>query len=221
MKRTPQHGTAQSRLTATGGSLGLNMNHGPATVQGEVMEITASQPPMGATPAAPVLVNQPSGEPLTAEFFKNLIGENTRMITGKIDKLTTDLITLTSTVESNKAEIAKSVLATERQGVMLEAQKTELARMDERLARLEVGDHTRSPANFPNGNRGKSRAYLKARRSVRIWPVNRQDEDSLWKGTGEFIHEALKIPECEVSQEDIESVVAVPDPRFPSSNVNN
>ena len=40
-------------------------------------------------------------------------------------------------------------------------------------------------------------------------------------GTGEFIHDALKISECEVSQEDIESVVAVPDPRFPNSNVNN
>ena len=56
---------------------------------------------------------------------------------------------------------------------------------------------------------------------MRIWPVNRLDEDSLWKGTGEFIHEALRIPESDVCQDDIESVVAVPDPRFPTSNVNN
>ena len=219
MKRTPQHGMAQSRLTVNGGNLGLNTNQGPAA-QGEGMETPASQPPAGSTPVAPVLGNQP-GEPLTAEFFRNLIGENTRMITGKIDKLTTDLLTLTSTVESNRAEIAKSAVATERQGALLEAQRTELARMDERLARLEAGGPVSTPANCPDGNRGKSHAYLKARRSVRIWPVNRQDEDSLWKGTGEFIHEALKIPECDVSQEDIESVVAVPDPRFPGSNVNN
>ena len=129
MKRTPQHGMAQSRLIATGGSLGLNTaNHGAATagtapIQGEVMEIAGGQPLMGAASAAPVLGNQAPGEPLTAEFFKNLIGENTKMITGKIDKLTTDLITLTSSVESNRAEIAKLVSATERQGTMLEAQK--------------------------------------------------------------------------------------------------
>ena len=220
---------AQSRLTATGGNLGLNTtNHGitaaaTAPTQDEVMEVAGGQPLVGAASATPVLGSQATGEPLTAEFFKNLIGENTKMITGKIDKLTTDLITLTSSVESNRADIAKSLSATERQGTMLEAQRAELARMDERLARLEAGDHVMSTAIRPGGGGtlGKSRSYLRARRSVRIWPVNRQDEDSLWKGTGEFIHEALRIPESEVSQEDIESVVAVPDPRLPNSSVNN
>ena len=229
MKRTPQHGMAQSRLTANGGNLGLNTsNHGVTTAgnaapQSEVMEIAGGQPLAGATAATPVLGNQAMGEPLTAEFFKNLIGENTKMITGKIDKLTTDLVTLTSSVESNRADIAKSLSATERQSSMLEAQKVELPRMEERLTRLEAGDHVMSAAarHGGGGNLTKSRSYLKARRSVRIWPVNRQDEDSLWKGTGEFIHEALRIPESEVSQEDIESVVAVPDPRMPNSSVNN
>lgn len=51
--------------------------------------------------------------------------------------------------------------------------------------------------------------YLLARRSIRIWPINGDSEDSLWEGVGEFLHEVLAMQEDKVGQEDIESVVRV------------
>ena len=67
----------------------------------------------------------------------------------------------------------------------------------------------------------KSEKYLHARRSVRLWPINQADENSLWKGVGEFIHFALGISEDDVCQDDIESVVPIPDPRRPIGNINS
>ena len=225
MKRTPQHAMSQSRLTANGGNLGLNtasLAQAPPDAPGTVGAGTGPMEVAGGTSSAPSLAGQGAGEPLTAEFFKNLIGENTKTITGKIDKLTKDLLTLTSSVDANRTEITKNATETHRQGLLLDSQKNALEKLDERLSRLEGGG-TVSTDTHPAGQRPrpKSHEYLRARRSVRIWPVNRLDEDSLWKGTGEFIHEALHIPVSDVCQDDIESVIPVPDPRFPTSSVNN
>ena len=70
------------------------------------MEVASGSAPV------PALASQGSGEPLTAEFFKNLIGENTKTTTGKIDKLTRDLLTLTSSVDANRSEITKNATET-------------------------------------------------------------------------------------------------------------
>ena len=45
-----------------------------------------------------------------------------------------------------------------------------------------------------------------ARRSVRMWPISGDDEDALWEGVGDFLHDTLAIRSDDVSQNDIESI---------------
>lgn len=77
-------------------------------------------------------------EPLTAEFFKNLIGKNTRIVTGRIDTLSVDLLSLARRVEdntrsnnSNRAEISK-------QAGVINLQREVIERLGDRFGRLEA-----------------------------------------------------------------------------------
>ena len=80
---------AQSRLTSSGGTLSLNMGANTSTIPVAASAATASHSPGTAMEVAPPSATQvtpgPSlgtdSEPLTADFVKNLIGENARMIT--------------------------------------------------------------------------------------------------------------------------------------------
>ena len=82
--------------------------------------------------------------------------------------------------------------------------------MESRVSRLEARELPRGPAvNNPNPCHTRSREYLKARRSIRIWPIDNHSDEGLWKGTGDFIHTALGIPEEDLAPEDIESITAV------------
>ena len=56
------------------------------------MDVAPANPTLGSV--LPGCVVGTESEPLYADFFKNLIGENTRMITGRIDTLSEDLIGL-------------------------------------------------------------------------------------------------------------------------------
>ena len=222
MKRTPQPNMAQTRLTATGGTLKLNSTSqgqaNPAPVQEPSSMDTSAED--GAILAPPVDQGQlASKEPLTAEFFKNLIGENTRTVTEKIQTLSEDLLTLSRTVDSNKDGIRKAATEIEKQADVIAEQKSLLLELGERVSRLENRGTPATPGVA--GPARKSMDYLRARRAVRIWPVDRTSEEALWRGTGEFIHKALKISEDDVSPDDIESIVTVPDPRLPIGNLHD
>lgn len=52
--------------------------------------------PPGEAPATAPLVTH--GEPLTADFFRKLIGENTATIAAKLDRVTGDVAALNKTV---------------------------------------------------------------------------------------------------------------------------
>ena len=153
-------------------------------------------------------------EPLTADFFRNLIGENTATITTKIDKVTGDLASLTKSVEASKTELATVSSEVSRQATELADHHSQLAALNDRINRLEQGRqpthqaHTLSPA------------YLLARRSIRMWPIENSSSNTLWKGVGEFIHTALGIPEDELGPEDIEDVVAIPEPEYAAGNLS-
>ena len=116
MKRTPQPALAQSRLTSSGGNLRLNTDGNGALSSGCQSKPSDSEPTIdgpGAVPNAPVpimtIANTGRGaqaggaelEPLTADFFRKLIGENTDRVTGKIDNMAVDLAALTKTVNLN------------------------------------------------------------------------------------------------------------------------
>ena len=238
MKRTPQPALAQSRLTSAGGNLRLNTDSNAVSGSGgqprsiEPGPLTDNSP---AAPAAPVPIMTISGggslgggtelEPLTADFFRKLIGENTDRVTKKIDNMAPDLAALTRTVDMNKAEISKGAEETKRQADLIKEHKEMIDRLGRRVDNLESGGSGAAPMASvgprPVDAPVKSDRYLRARRSVRLWPINQADENSLWKGVGEFIHTALGISEDDICQEDIEAVVPIPDPRLPVGNLNS
>ena len=157
--------------------------------------------------------------PLTADFFRNLIGENTKMVTKKIETLSEDLLTLLRKVDANRETITKATNEVERQVQTIADQGKLLESLGERVKCLETGSSRVVPAqDLP---RTRSSKFLKARRSIRIWPVNKTSDCTPWKGVGEFIHDVLRIPEEEMSQNDnIESVVTIPEQRAPLGNIN-
>ena len=67
--------------------------------------------------------------------------------------------------------------------------------------------------NYPNRRR-----YDVSRRSIRIWPVAGDNESTIWKNTGVFIHEVLCVQSEEMNQDMIESVrrLRSPNPRIKS-----
>ena len=48
--------------------------------------------------------------------------------------------------------------------------------------------------------------YLKARRSIRMWPVKGVTESELWGEAGEFLHRQLAMRADDVGQDDVEDV---------------
>ena len=166
-------------------------------------------------PATPV-----PGEQLTADFFRNLIGENTKQITSRIDNLSQDVLALTKSVAENRGEIGKNAEEIMQQSGIIVEQRSSLAELGGRVAALESGSVGATPAAI-NKAVPKSSDFLYARRSVRVWPVNSTSEETLWKGVGEFIHSALKTSEADVSQFDIEKIVPLDNPRIPVGNLNN
>ena len=62
-----------------------------------------------------------------------------------------------------------------------------------------------------------SEPYLKARRSIRIWPVPGESEEELWGNAGGFLHGPLPVPVSDVWQDDVEEVTRVRDPMQPES----
>ena len=146
-------------------------------------------------------------EPLTADFFRKLIGENTDRVTKKIDAMAIDIAALTKSVDQNKLEISKGAEESRRQASLIEEQRALIDRLGERVKCLETG--TALVPSVAPVKASRSASYLRARRSLRFWPINRTDENSLWNGVGEFIHTTLGNSEEEICQEDIEAIVAV------------
>ena len=230
MKRTPQPNLAQSKLSATGGTLtiqngttasGCSASTVPAKTPAaapQLMELGEDGIPH---PIRMTLVAGMGTEPLTADFFINLIGENTRKITERIDKMADDLCSLTRTVEDNSGAVASNSAKLQRQAAIIEEQRSMLSDLGNRVGMREgARGGGREIEGMSNAvTRSKSSGYVKARRSVRLWPVNQESVATMWEGVGQFIGNALGIPDTEVSMEDIESVTALPDSRLVTGNV--
>ena len=168
----------------------------------------------GSAPATAASKLGGPGETLTADFFRKLIGENTATITGKLDKVTGNLALLSGTVDTSKKEIAAVTAVVDRHSTELTDHRTLVEELAERVARLESG------SGLNNRSCTLSPAYLYARRSVRMWPIENANSKTLWKGVGEFLHTALRIPESDIGPEDIEEVVAIPEHKYTAGNIN-
>ena len=198
MRRTPQANLAQSKLTSSDGTLKILGSSTQANDQ-------ATSSAAGS-----------SAEPLTADFFRSLIGENTATITKKIDKVTGDLAMLSKAVEASKSDLAAVNSVVECHTTELADHHVKMLALEDRIAMLE---QARIPTP-DTARQARSHDYLKARRSIRMWPIENTSSNTLWKGVGEFIHTALGVPEADLGPDDIEDVVAIPDPDYTVGNLN-
>ena len=133
----------------------------------------------------------------------------------KLENVTGDLAALTKTVEASKSELGAVTGELGRQASDIGKQKSQMEILTERIAML--GNRG---GESPMSTTTRSAAYLRARRCIRMWPVENASEETLWKGVGKFLHSALGIPESDVGPDDIESVVSVPDPKYAARNLN-
>ena len=225
MKRTPQANMAQSRLTSAGGTLSIQ-GAGASSADTPAAALAKNQAPapalmeLGEDGVPHPIGNSKAQEPLTADFFRNLMGENTRQITERIDKIAQDLSSLTKIVESNTGAIGSHTAELQRQAGIIEQQKVVLDGLGSRMEALERGDR-RVTGGAAAATVSKCQSFLTGRRSVRMWPIDQSSSRSMWKGVGEFMHSALDIDEDDIGPDDIEEVVALPDPKFPNGNLRS
>ena len=207
MQRTPQPNLTQPKITGFGIS------------QGPTVSATPTETAMDQTPAAPQVPGTGLGESLNAEFFRSLLAENTKQITNRIDGLSGEVLALTRSVALNTGEIGKNSEEIKRQAAVIAQQKSALDELGGRVAALEATGGPVARCGTVAGT--PSPAYLTARRSVRLWPVDRSSEDAMWRGVGDFIHSVLKISDNDVTQFDIESIKPLENPRVPAGNLHN
>ena len=222
MKRTPQPALTQSRLTGTGmlkiqgnGRLPTGEQRSPprdrSFSEGDSLTstetVTSPGRPQDMDTSTPELSRkrprQADGEEGMREFFLQALKMNKEEIIKSfqtnLGEVKRKVESNTNAIESNKAEVAK---LTER----ADGQDSEMERLTARVRALEKGgpktkdSHTRAIL---------SESYLKARRSIRLWPVHGSNEEEMWGGVGEFLHEKLAIPEGDIGQTDVEAVTRV------------
>ena len=220
MQRTPQTNLTQTKITGCFGVSQTQPDLPPAPDTATAMDVAPHDMGAHGGQGAPVALGG-QGEALTADFFRTLIGENTRQITGRIDGLSEDVLALTRSVALNRSEIGKHSEEIRKQADIIAEQRSLLDTLGGRVAALESGNLLRC-AQGPNdaGPKTRSADYLLARRSIRMWPIDPSTQNTLWEGVGNFIPDVLRVADSEVSQHDIESIVALEDPRIPAGNLN-
>ena len=147
------------------------MLHAPSASSHALVEGAGDQGGESPVSVAGPLLGGP-GETLNADFFRRLIGENTATVTAKLDKVTGDLAALSKTVESSKLEVPAVTEEVGRHSAVLADHKAQMEGLAERLARLEG----KEKSNIRSGM--LSPAYLLARRSVRMWPIENTNSPS-------------------------------------------
>ena len=225
MKRTPQPTLTQSRLTGSG-----------------VLKIQGSPQPPGikATPATGPSASRDrsfsEGDSMTStetfkspersqnmdtstpeqnrndvddgmkEFFLQALKLNKEEI---ISSFQLGLGELSKKVECNAGGIAANREHINNQTSRIDGHDLEFDKLTARVRALERSE----PKRIEVPERAVlSEAYLKARRSVRLWPVAGSTDKELWGNAGEFLHGLLAVPEADMGQEDVEAVFPVDDP---------
>ena len=148
------------------------------------------------------------------EFFLQALKMNKEEI---IQSFQISMGEMAKKVEVNVKDIATNKATAERNLARADEHSTELKKLNNRVKALEG----REPRGFGAPRRAVlSDAYLKARCSVRIWPVSGSTEEEMWGNAGEFLHGPVAIHEADVCQDDVEAVFPVDDPVRPE-NIKN
>lgn len=121
-------------------------------------------------------------------------------VTQKVAANTDKLISHDKSIEENRASIA--------------AIKRDVDRLSN--AQLPATQAWHRDPN-PNSDPAAQPDFLKARRSIRLWPVIGSTKIEIWRATGNFLKERLAIDSQEIKDEMIESIVRVQRPSGPST----
>ena len=151
------------------------------------------------------------GQLVTTDFLLCSLKENTNHI---INTFNTSLGLLAQKVGANTEGVALNRAEIEKQAKLGDERWADLKRLTSGIEALE---REGAPAPAPVvGNRAVlTEDYLKARRSIRIWPVPGGTESELWGEAGEFLHNQLAISTDDVGQDDVEDVRRVVGERLP------
>ena len=212
MKRTPEPTLTQSKLTSmfqgrsgpeTGGPSDSGPPAAPRMVTLDIIEMDtyASSNSSSATTVA-MSVATTGSTPVTADFLLKALKEKSEHL---IKSFNANLTALSTRIDGNAAQIVANTSAIADNAAGVESHTNEIRSLTDRIARLERAGHD---VEAPTEQRATLEAgYLAARRSIRLWPIQGDTEDSVWEGVGDFLHEILSMREDEIGQEDIESIV--------------
>ena len=233
MKRTPQPTLTQSRLTGFGvlKIQGATQTQGAKTTpvsgptgardrsfsEGDSMTITEtfksperSRNMDTSTPEQnrkrPRSTNEDEG---MKEFFLQALNLNKEEI---IISFQLGLGELSKRVEDNTRGIAANKEDMEKQCSRVDGHDVELEKLTARVRALERSEPRKS--EVPR-RAALSEAYLKARRSVRLWPVVGTTKAELWGNAGEFLHGPLAVSESDMGQYHVEAGFPASDPVQP------
>ena len=212
MKRTPQPTLTQSKLTsmiqprssAESGSQDDSGRAAPRAVSLDVVEMDTSSAIPATAPNAGAAIPLTGAAMVTTDFLLKALKENSDHL---IKSFNASLGALSVRIDDNASRITSNSTAIASQAAVSVTQQAELESLNNRVLQLERG---KPDLGMPLDRKASlGPGYMRARRSVRLWPIHGDNDDELWPGVGEFLHGALAIPEDLVSQEDIESIVRV------------
>ena len=229
MRRTPQQNFTQPKLTSMLQKRGPDppADPDPMIMSGhnrslsEVDSLTSTEtvcsphghstmdtsPPQARTAGG--TLGAASGQLVTTDFLLRSLKENTNHI---INTFNASLGLLAQKVGNNAEGVAANKAEIQKHAKLNDERWTDLQSLASRVTALERG----APPVPPVDNRAVlSSDYLKARRSIRIWPIPGDTEPDIWGGAGEFLHHQLAISTDEVGQEDVEEVQRVVGERLP------
>lgn len=129
--------------------------------------------------------------------------------TESIKSFTSNLGALSQRAEANTSSISNNATAIARHETGLAEHQSDISNLSSRVRALERGD--RRVGDVQESRATLTPHYLRARRSVRLWPVGGTSDADLWCGVGDFLHGTLAINERDMCQDDIETVARVMD----------
>ena len=214
MKRTPQANLTQSRLTdiftqkKSSVDHGVDMDCGDRRGGGEEDDSmtsteTVCSPSDRSTGTSPVRYSgsrADTGQVVTADFLLKSLKENTEHL---IRTFNLSLGLVAQKVDNNTKGIEANRNELDRQAKIADDRWTDLQRLTARVSALERGPPT---SVEPAARATLSDDYLKARRSIRVWPVKGLTEEELWGEAGEFLHTQLAISTSDIDQDDVDDV---------------
>ena len=123
---------------------------------------------------------------------------------GKVDEIAGRL----DSQENDVADLQRSVLRLE------EAERKRTSQTGNEVTKAVEAQVRAAVARFPvRGDRDQEGAptrleneFLRARRSLKLWPIKGNSAEELWVATGDFLIDVLRVRESEVDQNHIESV---------------